>query len=105
MANTTLDHPSGPLEWPFPIEWDKTEEIDTDVLVIGGGASGCFAAMGAASRRRGRDFAWSDDPRNTPVAVVNEALSRQLRPAADGPRSLLTAPPSDGYYSNSHLNI
>lgn len=38
------------VEWPYPVEWDKTEEIDTDVLVIGGGASGCFAAMGAASR-------------------------------------------------------
>ena len=38
------------MEWPYPIEWDRTEEIDTDVLVIGGGASGCFAAMGAASR-------------------------------------------------------
>jgi succinate dehydrogenase/fumarate reductase flavoprotein subunit len=38
------------VEWPYPIEWDKTEQVDTDVLVIGGGASGCFAAMGAASR-------------------------------------------------------
>lgn len=38
------------VEWPYPVEWDKTEEVDTDVLVIGGGASGCFAAMGAASR-------------------------------------------------------
>ena len=41
---------SDAVAWPYPIEWDKTEEIDTDVLVIGGGASGCFAAMGAASR-------------------------------------------------------
>ena len=38
------------MEWPYPIEWDKTEQVDTDVLVIGGGASGCFAAIGAASR-------------------------------------------------------
>ena len=45
-----MDPLAGPLEWPFPIEWDKTEQVDTDVLVIGGGASGCFAAMGAASR-------------------------------------------------------
>jgi succinate dehydrogenase/fumarate reductase flavoprotein subunit len=41
---------SGVTVWPYPIEWDRTEEIDTDVLVIGGGASGCFAAMGARSR-------------------------------------------------------
>ena len=40
---------SDAVSWPYPIEWDKTEEVDTDVLVIGGGASGCFAAMGAAS--------------------------------------------------------
>lgn len=50
MDTTAFDHGSWPLEWPFPIEWNQTEEIDTDVLVIGGGASGCFAAMGAASR-------------------------------------------------------
>lgn len=41
---------SGVTVWPYPIEWDRTEEIDADVLVIGGGASGCFAAMGARSR-------------------------------------------------------
>ena len=39
-----------PMPWPYPIEWDQTEEIDTDVLVIGGGAAGCFAALRAASR-------------------------------------------------------
>jgi succinate dehydrogenase/fumarate reductase flavoprotein subunit len=50
MEPATLDPLSGPIEWPFPIEWNKTEEVETDVLVIGGGASGCFAAMGAASR-------------------------------------------------------
>ena len=40
----------GPLPWPYPIEYDRTDWQDCDVLVIGGGASGCFAAMGAASR-------------------------------------------------------
>jgi len=50
MATTTFDGVSGPLEWPYAIDWNKTEQIDTDVLVMGGGASGCFAAMGAASR-------------------------------------------------------
>jgi len=38
------------MDWPYPVEWDTTEKQDADVLVIGGGASGCFAAMGAASR-------------------------------------------------------
>ena len=40
----------GPMPWPYPIEYDRTDWQDCDVLVIGGGASGCFAAMGAASR-------------------------------------------------------
>jgi len=50
MSDSTTEQMSGRVRWPYPIEWDRTEEIDTDVLVIGGGASGCFAAMGAASR-------------------------------------------------------
>jgi succinate dehydrogenase/fumarate reductase flavoprotein subunit len=49
------------MERPYPIEWDQTEEIDTDVLVIGGGASGCFAAMGAASRGARGDVGKSRD--------------------------------------------
>ncbi len=50
MLNSATDDGSGPLVWPYPIQWDQTEEIDTDVLVIGGGASGCFAALGAVAR-------------------------------------------------------
>jgi succinate dehydrogenase/fumarate reductase flavoprotein subunit len=47
--NTAPDIPTA-VQWPYPIEWNRTEVIDTDVLVLGGGASGCFAAMGAASK-------------------------------------------------------
>jgi len=35
-------------DWPYPIRFDKEQEIDTDVLVIGGGISGCWAAISAA---------------------------------------------------------
>jgi len=35
-------------DWPYPIRYDKEQEIDTDVLVIGGGIAGCWAAIGAA---------------------------------------------------------
>ena len=38
------------MEWPYAIEWGQVQIIDTDVLVLGGGAAGCFAALGAASR-------------------------------------------------------
>jgi succinate dehydrogenase/fumarate reductase flavoprotein subunit len=37
-----------PTPWPYPIRYDKEQEIDTDVLVIGGGIAGCWAAISAA---------------------------------------------------------
>jgi succinate dehydrogenase/fumarate reductase flavoprotein subunit len=37
------------LEWPYPIKWDDKREVDDiDVLVLGGGVAGCWAAIGAA---------------------------------------------------------
>jgi succinate dehydrogenase/fumarate reductase flavoprotein subunit len=40
----------GKIKWPFPIEWGKTETVEADCLVLGGGAAGCFAAIGAAQK-------------------------------------------------------
>ena len=37
-----------PPEWPYPILFGQEREIDTDVLVIGGGIAGCWAAISAA---------------------------------------------------------
>ncbi len=37
-------------EWPYPIEWDQTTTLSADVLVLGGGVAGCWAAIGAAKR-------------------------------------------------------
>ena len=34
--------------WPYEIRYDREREIDTDVLVIGGGIAGCWAVIGAA---------------------------------------------------------
>lgn len=34
--------------WPYPLEWGRTETVPADVLVIGGGIAGCWAAIGAA---------------------------------------------------------
>jgi len=36
--------------WPYPIRYDKEQEIETDVLVIGGGIAGCWAAISAARK-------------------------------------------------------
>lgn len=40
----------GNLEWPYPIEWDKKEEVSVDVLVLGGGVAGCWAAIAAVKK-------------------------------------------------------
>ncbi|NLA87935.1 MAG: FAD-dependent oxidoreductase, partial [Clostridiales bacterium] len=37
-----------PPAWPYPIRFGQEQEIDTDVLVIGGGIAGCWAAISAA---------------------------------------------------------
>jgi succinate dehydrogenase/fumarate reductase flavoprotein subunit len=34
--------------WPYPIKYEQEQEIETDVLVIGGGIAGCWAAISAA---------------------------------------------------------
>jgi succinate dehydrogenase/fumarate reductase flavoprotein subunit len=38
------------MKWPWLLEWDQTQTVETDVLVLGGGAAGCFAAIGAAEK-------------------------------------------------------
>ena len=47
MTNT-FSH--GPMDWPYPIAYGKENEIDVDVLVLGGGLAGCFAAISAAKK-------------------------------------------------------
>jgi succinate dehydrogenase/fumarate reductase flavoprotein subunit len=37
-------------EWPYPINYGKTNEVATDVLVIGGGVAGLQAAINAARK-------------------------------------------------------
>jgi succinate dehydrogenase/fumarate reductase flavoprotein subunit len=36
--------------WPYPIRYDQEQDIETDVLVIGGGIAGCWAAISAARK-------------------------------------------------------
>ncbi|MEJ2245339.1 MAG: FAD-binding protein, partial [Acidobacteriota bacterium] len=37
-----------PTPWPYPIRYDKEQEIVTDILIIGGGIAGCWAAISSA---------------------------------------------------------
>ncbi len=36
--------------WPYPIRYEQEQEIETDVLVLGGGIAGCWAAISAARK-------------------------------------------------------
>ncbi len=39
-----------PLVWPYPVQYGKENEVHCDVLVLGGGIAGCWAAIGAARK-------------------------------------------------------
>ncbi|MBW2017409.1 MAG: FAD-dependent oxidoreductase [Deltaproteobacteria bacterium] len=39
-----------PIEWPYPIRYGEETRVNVDVLVLGGGLSGCFAAINAARK-------------------------------------------------------
>jgi succinate dehydrogenase/fumarate reductase flavoprotein subunit len=36
--------------WPYPVSYGKENEVSCDVLVLGGGIAGCWAAIGAARK-------------------------------------------------------
>ncbi|MFX0007837.1 MAG: FAD-dependent oxidoreductase [Promethearchaeota archaeon] len=38
------------IEWPYPIKWNTQREISSDILVLGGGVAGCWAAIAAAKK-------------------------------------------------------
>lgn len=49
MANEKklLQKVAGVIEWPWPVRYGLENEVTTDVLVLGGGLSGCWAAISA----------------------------------------------------------
>ncbi len=51
MSDTNCGGPvGGQLEWPYPIEYGEETRVEADVLVLGGGLGGCFAAISAARK-------------------------------------------------------
>ena len=38
------------LEWPYPVNYGKENEVNTDVLILGGGIAGCHAGISAAKK-------------------------------------------------------
>jgi succinate dehydrogenase/fumarate reductase flavoprotein subunit len=81
--------------WPYPIRYEKEQEIETDILVLGGGIAGCWAAISAArkgvrvtlvekgatvrsgSGGPGVDH-WCDTPAHTLSGVNPDRWARQL---------------------------
>ena len=59
-----------PPVWPYPINYEKEQEIETDVLIIGGGIAGCWAAISAA---------------RTGVSVAIVEKGNTIRSGAGGP--------------------
>ncbi len=38
------------MKWPYEVDYSKQTVVDCDILIIGGGLSGCFTAIAAAKR-------------------------------------------------------
>jgi len=38
------------LDWPYPIRYEEQDEVDADILVVGGGMAGAMAAITAAKK-------------------------------------------------------
>ena len=55
-------------KWPYQNEMDQEETIDSDVLVLGGGLSGCFAAIAAA--RKGQSVTLVEAEPPEPVLTI-----------------------------------
>ncbi len=48
--NLCGDESGGARTWPYPVEYDEETRVSADVLVLGGGLAGCFAAISAAKQ-------------------------------------------------------
>ncbi len=49
MRYDELIHKDAPA-WPYTVAYEKETEVSSDVLVLGGGIAGCWAAIGAARK-------------------------------------------------------
>jgi succinate dehydrogenase/fumarate reductase flavoprotein subunit len=69
MADVESHHAM--LEWPYPVRYGFENEVSADILVLGGGIAGCWAAISAA--RKGLK-----------VAIVEEAATKRSGSAGSG---------------------
>ena len=82
--NEFLQSEGVPPAWPYPIKFGEEKEIEADVVVLGGGIAGCWAAISAAREDRPRP--WGALPDGAPAredrAAITGATSRPTRTAA-----------------------
>jgi flavin-dependent dehydrogenase len=50
MSTWTELEQSRAFEWPYAVNYGKENNVNCDVLVLGGGVAGCHAAINAAKR-------------------------------------------------------
>ena len=47
---TDLQNAAPKMEWPYPVNYEKENNCEVDILIIGGGLAGAAAAIEAAGR-------------------------------------------------------
>ena len=67
-------------EWPYANEFGIRETVESDLLVLGGGLAGCFAAIAAA--RCGRRVVLVEKGATERSGSAGAALTTGSRPAA-----------------------
>lgn len=50
MSREDYAETGGWVEWPYPVDYEKESVVTIDVLILGGGIAGCWAAIEAAKR-------------------------------------------------------
>ncbi len=50
MGNFKSSQPEQDTVWPYEIRYGEETEVEVDVLVVGGGIAGCWAAISAARK-------------------------------------------------------
>jgi len=71
MERNEVVKTGGMLDWPYPIRYGEKTEVTTDVLVLGGGIAGCWAAISAAKK-------------GVKVALIEKGASRRSGAGGSG---------------------
>ena len=90
------------LSWPYPIRYREETEVSADVLVLGGGLAGCFAAISAA--RKGLKVVLVDKSCTIHSGAAGTGIDHWMgcpaNPASKVTPEEYTYPPVRGGYGN-----